>query len=967
MCLSWSGIGLDGVWNFCRDSDEYPVHASKIWKMRMHLLRMLMCRYKYYKEFEDVARLFQTEMRHNELVITDITAGLMLMSRKHHLEAERFFNEASNFAMEEQLTVKDAERVMYFYKFANAAYGWPNYIIEDRAHVIEICCACSCREDGYVNLISREGECACHYNSRTVINRAGISREDLIAISFQNTIHETPFYVCMDHESKNVIVAIRGTQSLADCLTDMIIHPEPIAWGYPDTFLGHKGMLAAANFVYTKIQRIGCFDYCYEKWPDYKLVVVGHSLGAGVAGLLAFILRSRDYLKKREVTCYTYAPPGILLSKEASDHSRSFCFSGVVERDIVPRFSLGALRRLERELSEVLYECKQNKSAIIFGSVAGCFAKLPCCRCLKKKEPDLKDSYFPGDKICESVDNCREDGHDCHAATGHQLVSDNCYCREDPADNSRANSYVIPHQFHDVAIQIDLEDDTGVITKEPRDQTSTRMGASTAFGSNTNSGAPSTSSGVTSKISEIIHRQEREREAFRYVPRRQKDDVQIGHTTPLYPPGIFLYFEPCHPTEDLTLLEKNGRRFTKLPHFLNYVRKWKEYQYFWIEREFFDRIFIADRMFTSHFPYTMDYAIVLGQPRIDILKPDKQDKKKLDISEDKAVKGTAGKRKSKDNFAEAFPKKASSSDLEETYDVPSEEYAENTNLDLKDQRQEKSAQTISISDLDMSNQYSRRLSDITERHEGTRLGWSTPYEESNIGSDKDAIKRKKQKRRWSQEKDNTHHRNSSSPINFDDRAEFSKSHIGDESGVTYKGGPIQKRRSSQLPREESVQDVTNRSPAKKTELTSSSTKITDKGNQKTDKGNQNTDKTSPTSQNRLRFSSSNGNTDRDKSPSNQVTDNPKWGQMLSSPNEAVDQGERSRGSNQLTTHRTSARSDDKGSSRRRVKVKRKKRSPGGSTSLQVRGSETNAKSEGRLSRRSATARESELSEKAFSK
>ena len=114
----------------------------------------------------------------------------------------------------------------------------------------------------------------------------------------------------------------------------------------------------------------------------------------------------------------------------------------------------------------------------------------------------------------------------------------------------------------------------------------------------------------------------------------------------------------------------------------------------------------------------MDYAIVLGQPRIDILKPDKQDKKKLDISEDKDVKGTAGKRKSKDNLAEAFPKKASSSDLEETYDVPSEEYAENTNLDLKDQRQEKSAQTISISDLDMSNQYSRRLSDITERHEG---------------------------------------------------------------------------------------------------------------------------------------------------------------------------------------------------------------------------------------------------------
>ena len=64
-----------------------------------------------------------------------------MIYRKHHVEAERFFNEADNFALEEQLSVEDAERVMHFFKFASAAYGWPNYVIEDRSHLSEICCA----------------------------------------------------------------------------------------------------------------------------------------------------------------------------------------------------------------------------------------------------------------------------------------------------------------------------------------------------------------------------------------------------------------------------------------------------------------------------------------------------------------------------------------------------------------------------------------------------------------------------------------------------------------------------------------------------------------------------------------------------------------------------------------------------------------------------------------------------------
>ena len=86
----------------------------------------------------------------------------------------------------------------------------------------------------------------------------------------------------------------------------------------------------------------------------------------------------------------------------------------------------------------------------------------------------------------------------------------------------------------------------------------------------------------------------------------------------MFPPGVTLYFERYDP--DLEVVAKvHGRK--KLPessHFVNYVKEWKEYRYFWIKQSFFDRIFITDRMFKSHFPYALDYAIVLAQRRIDI-------------------------------------------------------------------------------------------------------------------------------------------------------------------------------------------------------------------------------------------------------------------------------------------------------------------------------------------------------------
>ena len=49
----------------------------------------------------------------------------------------------------------------------------------------------------------------------------GLDEDDIIYVSFSNKIYEIPFYVVVDHNMCSVIIAIRGTLSLKDALTDL--------------------------------------------------------------------------------------------------------------------------------------------------------------------------------------------------------------------------------------------------------------------------------------------------------------------------------------------------------------------------------------------------------------------------------------------------------------------------------------------------------------------------------------------------------------------------------------------------------------------------------------------------------------------------------------------------------------------------------------------------------------------------
>ena len=127
-------------------------------------------------------------------------------------------------------------------------------------------------------------------------------------------IASTPYAILVDEEEKSVVIAVRGTNSLEDWVIDLQYVPLDLEKvGRLCGFDGkghhcHKGVLTRCKWMYNDIKKQKVLKHLYSSdslYKDYKLTVVGHSLGGGCAQVLSLMLRpSFPSLK-----CYAYEPP----------------------------------------------------------------------------------------------------------------------------------------------------------------------------------------------------------------------------------------------------------------------------------------------------------------------------------------------------------------------------------------------------------------------------------------------------------------------------------------------------------------------------------------------------------------------------------------------------------------------------------------------------------------------------------
>nr|CDX09895.1 lipase [Yarrowia alimentaria] len=102
-------------------------------------------------------------------------------------------------------------------------------------------------------------------------------------------------YLAIDHESKEFILGFRGSKTLKDWLVNLNTIRVPVNKKYAPC----KGCEVHLGFYNAYKATLGIFEstltYLRSKHPEYRLNVVGHSLGGAVALLVATDFKQRGY------------------------------------------------------------------------------------------------------------------------------------------------------------------------------------------------------------------------------------------------------------------------------------------------------------------------------------------------------------------------------------------------------------------------------------------------------------------------------------------------------------------------------------------------------------------------------------------------------------------------------------------------------------------------------------------------
>ncbi|KFO03585.1 Sn1-specific diacylglycerol lipase beta, partial [Balearica regulorum gibbericeps] len=345
--------------------------ATRVWEKRIRLLCCCIVQDDDHRvAFTSIAELFRNYFSDTDLVPSDIAAGLTLLHQEQDKmescpkEPEEVLCHSPSSLMTDDLDI-EVENAAHYMLFAAAAYGWPYYIYTNPFTALCKLNGDCCGNRPTDSDITGSDRHNFHFGS--ILKITGLQYRDFIHISFHNKIYEIPFFVALDHKKEAIVVAVRGTLSFEDILTDLSADCEDLTLeDVLENGFVHKGITQAANYIYRKLINDGILNQAFTIAPEYKLVIVGHSLGGGTASILAIMLRNSF----PTLRCYAFSPPGGLLSKSLADYTKHFIVSVIVGKDLVARLSMPNMEDLKRRIVRIVANCNRPKYQIL---LRGCW------------------------------------------------------------------------------------------------------------------------------------------------------------------------------------------------------------------------------------------------------------------------------------------------------------------------------------------------------------------------------------------------------------------------------------------------------------------------------------------------------------------------------------------------------------------------------------------------------------------
>ncbi|XVF50842.1 hypothetical protein PTKIN_Ptkin04bG0136400 [Pterospermum kingtungense] len=160
----------------------------------------------------------------------------------------------------------------------------------------------------------------------------------ILGRTYEDTQGQAPPYILyVDHDHADIVLAIRGLnlakESDYQLLLDNKLGKKKFDGGYV-----HNGLLKAAGWVLDAECEV--LKELVEKYSNYTLTFAGHSLGSGVAAMLALlVVRHHDKLgniDRMRVRCYAIAPARCMSLNLAVRYA-DVINSVVLQDDFLPR------------------------------------------------------------------------------------------------------------------------------------------------------------------------------------------------------------------------------------------------------------------------------------------------------------------------------------------------------------------------------------------------------------------------------------------------------------------------------------------------------------------------------------------------------------------------------------------------------------------------------------------------------
>lgn len=359
-----------------RSFDSRPVEEEECGSMLAHLL----CQYKYCGcrvevDDEDFLRIAREALKMFKdlkgFVLSDALAALALVNAFQRIHKTNAIEGTGPYYRESPPDYKDDEKAVYFRNFMMGAYGATLRAITS-PHLL--CCLCIpySKELGYLRSnpeLVHENDC-CKCSLYSFQKRTNIPSDCIYWASLSSSFGSVVFYCCKDQTTQSLVLALRGTFSMPDVFTDLDASVVKVKFSYRqncNTQYCHKGMYTAANSVFGKLKESGIVRTFFRNHPEYKFVIVGHSLGAAVAALLTFMFMD-EFGDDVYVECFAYGSPPVLDPKTAaSDIAKERILSIVHSDDVFARMSIASLTLLKRQMIFLLEEyvsfCQSDETA----------------------------------------------------------------------------------------------------------------------------------------------------------------------------------------------------------------------------------------------------------------------------------------------------------------------------------------------------------------------------------------------------------------------------------------------------------------------------------------------------------------------------------------------------------------------------------------------------------------------------